>query len=286
MLSIFFTLLSVFILLWILSYIKYHGCIGGLGDKNYKLHKILPAGLIVLAIFKKKYTTHYDRKLLTEVSELYGVQDSLFRLKLHLAEKFVILYLTILFCSLIGVLSKPDSSYAFFCVLLAGCAIYFPDRELFNKVNRKRMAIRMDFPDFVNKLALLVNAGMTVQSAWEKAALGTEKTAPLYRELNTAMQDIKAGKPEYRAYEEFAKRCRTPEITRFISVILQNIRKGNSELVPILRVFSAECWEMRKNTARRYGEEASVKLLLPMILMFLAILLIVGMPAVISLRGI
>jgi tight adherence protein C len=171
-------------------------------------------------------------------------------------------------------------------VLLALGAAYLPDRELMNKVKKRRAAIQKDFPDFINKLALLINAGLTVQKAWEKAALCPSRNSPLYKELNTAVLDIKAGKPEHRAYEEFAKRCRTPEITRFVSVMLQNIRKGNSELVPILRVFSAECWEMRKNNARRYGEEASTRMLLPMMLMFLAVLLIVGMPAVLSLRGI
>lgn len=60
----------------------------------------------------------------------------------------------------------------------------------------------------------------------------------------------------------------------------------SAELVPLLRVFAMECWELRKNTARRLGEEASTKMLLPLMLMFLAILLIVGTPAVLALRNI
>jgi tight adherence protein C len=42
---------------------------------------------------------------------------------------------------------------------------------------------------------------------------------------------------------------------------------------------------MRKNAAKRIGEEASTKLLLPMMLMFIAILLIVALPAVLAMRG-
>jgi tight adherence protein C len=138
----------------------------------------------------------------------------------------------------------------------------------------------------VNKLTLLINAGMTVSKAWEKTTVESGKSTPLYAELNCMLQDIRAGMPEHKAYEEFAKRCRVPVITRFISVILQNIRKGNAELVPILRVFAAECWELRKNTARKYGEEASTRMLLPMMLMFIAILIIVAMPAVLALKSI
>jgi len=41
------------------------------------------------------------------------------------------------------------------------------DRELSGKVNRRRLSIQLDFPDFLNKVILLVNAGMTVSRAWE-----------------------------------------------------------------------------------------------------------------------
>ena len=149
-----------------------------------------------------------------------------------------------------------------------------------------RQAIQLEFPDFVNKLTLLVNAGLTVTKAWEKAAMDSRRQTPLYRELCTAVQAVRSGISEYKAYQEFAKRCHVPAVTRFVTVVLQNIRKGNSELVPVLRLLADECWEMRKNAARKLGEEASTRLLLPMMLMFIAILLIVGMPAVLALRNI
>jgi tight adherence protein C len=127
---------------------------------------------------------------------------------------------------------------------------------------------------------------MTVSKAWEKIITDNKKDSALYEELSMVLKDIGSGKPEQAAYEDFAKRCRVPEITRFISVILQNQRKGNSELVSVLRVFANECWELRKNTAKRLGEEASTKMLLPIMLMFFAILLIVITPAVIAMTGI
>ncbi len=56
-------------------------------------------------------------------------------------------------------------------------------------------------------------------------------------------------------------------------------------MVPVLRLQANECWLMRKNTAQRLGEEASTKLLLPMMLMLIAILLIVAAPAILALRN-
>lgn len=74
-------------------------------------------------------------------------------------------------------------------------------------------------------------------------------------------------------------------ISRFITVILQNMRKGNAEMVAVLRLQANECWDLRKHTAKRLGEEASTKLLLPLMLMFLAILIIVGTPALLALNN-
>jgi tight adherence protein C len=125
-----------------------------------------------------------------------------------------------------------------------------------------------------------------VPRAWEKISADNRKDRPLYNELAAVISDIRAGKPEIKAYEDFAKRCRSQEVTRFISVIIQNMKKGNSELVSILRVMANECWETRKNITRKLGEEASTKMILPLMLMFGAILLIVATPAVLALQGI
>ena len=121
--------------------------------------------------------------------------------------------------------------------------------------------------------------------AWEKVARENKKNTYLYRELRRSLIEIEAGKTHFRSYEDFARRCRTPEINKFVTVVLQNMRKGNDELVAVLTVQAAECWEMRKHAARRLGEEASTKLLFPLILMFIAILIIVGTPAVLAMKG-
>jgi len=42
---------------------------------------------------------------------------------------------------------------------------------------------------------------------------------------------------------------------------------------------------MRKHAAKRLGEEASTKMLFPMMLMFIAVILIVATPAVLTLTG-
>ena len=50
-----------------------------------------------------------------------------------------------------------------------------------------------------------------------------------------------------------------------------------------LKRLGVECWDMRKNVARQMGEAASSKLMLPLMIMFIAIIMICMMPALMEL---
>jgi tight adherence protein C len=285
-----FIILTVYIMilavLYLISYKRYSEIVGSLDKKEFPIKWFLPAGLYILDTFKYSYNTGYDRKLLMAVAELYGHKRAVNMLRIHWGCKISLMLLAMAFSLFVGTMTEPDAGFFVFCILLQAGIVVFSDRDLTAKVRKRRQSIQMDFPDFVNKLTLLVNAGMTISRAWERAALDTNRQTPLYIELRTAVIDIKSGVPEHKAFEEFAQRCHVPVITRFVSVVLQNMRKGNDELVPVFRLFASECWEMRKSAAKKLGEEASTKLLFPMMLMLTAILLIVGMPAVLALRNI
>lgn len=277
---------TAMVVLHFTSAARYADTVSSLDKKEFPLKDLLPAGLMITDTFKCNWSSGYDRKLMMAVTELYGYRRAMDMLRVHWGQKISLMLSAVLFEIVVGAFTVFDGGYIFFCIFLLAAVFIFSDRDLYEKVKKRRQAILLEFPDFVNKLTLLVNAGMTVSRAWEKAVAESDRQTPLYRELRAAMQDIRSGVPEHKAYEEFAKRCHIPSVTRFVSVILQNIRKGNSELVPVLRLLSNECWELRKNAAKKIGEEASTKLLVPMMLMFIAILLIVGMPAVLALRNI
>lgn len=269
----------------VLSSGKYKSYAQLLDKKEYPAWQFIHMGLFILELSGHAFNTTYDRWLLSQITELWGSKDSRSRLRLHWAGKLVYTVASVLAVLFVGCFSRIDGAYLLFSAGVAGGAFILPDRGLSSKVRTRRRLIQADFPGFLTKLALLINAGMTVTRAWEKVAVEGNSERPLYKELESSVKEIKSGCPEHRAYEYFARRCRLPEITRTISVLLQNLRKGNSELVSILRVLSSECWEVRKSTARKLGEEASTRMLLPLVLMFLAILLIVATPAVIALRG-
>lgn len=257
-----------------------------INKREYPLKNFLPLGFYLLRISRYGYRTRYDRRLSDKFAFLQDPKSVAFYLQVHWANKIVYALLGLMLAGfLVAAAGKPDQFSAVFAFLLSLGMFFLPDYELNKRVKKKQLLIRLDFPDFLNKLVLLINGGMIVAKAWEKVARDGRNT-PLYEELRRTALAIQAGQPVLSSYEEFARRCRTPEVSRFITVLLQNMRKGNSELAPVLIVQADECWQMRKDAAKRLGEEASTKLLLPMMLMFLAILLIVAAPAVMSLQGI
>lgn len=286
MFAIFLTVTAFIGILLLLSSKRYKEYIEPLDSNEYKLRALIPAGLFIIDAIKYGYSTKYDRKLMAKIIEIYGAKYSHYYLNIHWANKLAYIMLTAFFLSLFGLSSKPDAGYGVFSLIVLVAVAFVSDNDLNEKIKKRRTSMQLDFPDFLNKLTLLINAGMTVTRAWEKIATGNKKEGVLYEELSITVADIRAGKSEIAAYEDFAKRCRIPEITKFVSVILQNMKKGNNEMVSILRLQASECWEMRKRTAMRLGEEASTKMLFPMMIMFLALLIVVIAPAIFAMQGI
>jgi len=279
-------ILFIFTSLYLLSMKKYDEYIAPLDKKTFPSKDLLPMGFLIMDLIGYKYNTKYDHKLLMKVAEISGHKFGMYYLKVHWANKLVYLLLGTLAAGIFGIAMSPGPIFMLYLTGFLGVIFYFSDSELDEKIKKRHLKIQLDFPEFLNKMVLLINAGMTVQAAWEKIVDDRHQDSPLYLELEQVVIDVRAGKPEINAYEDFAKRCRMQEVSKFISAIAQNLRKGNSELVSILRLQANECWEMRKHAARRFGEEAGTKLLFPMMIMFIAILIIVSLPAILALQGI
>jgi tight adherence protein C len=138
----------------------------------------------------------------------------------------------------------------------------------------------MELPEFLNKLILLVNAGETVQKALLRCVKQkNDEDNALYKQLRVVAAELENGYSFHQSIEEFSKRCGVQEATIFSTTLLLNYNKGGQEFVMSLREISRDLWEKRKNTTKTLGEQASSKMLFPMMFIFLVIMVIVGYPA-------
>ena len=84
--------------------------------------------------------------------------------------------------------------------------------------------------------------------------------------------------------ENFGRRCDVQVYIRLGALLSQNLRKGTKGLTELLKLESIQAFEERKAQAKRLGEEAGTKLLLPMFLMLAVVLVIVIVPAFLTLQ--
>ena len=107
---------------------------------------------------------------------------------------------------------------------------------------------------------------------------------PVYEEMLITLREMQGGVSEAEAYERFGKRCGTSTYLKFSTLLSQNLRKGSKGISDILRMEAIQSYENRKNTAKRLGEEAGTKLLVPMLGMLAVVFIMVMVPAFLSMQ--
>ena len=154
----------------------------------------------------------------------------------------------------------------------------------------KERQMMLDYPEIMNKLTLLIGAGMTVKKAWVKIVQDYEKQKDrlgiryAYEEMAAACREMQSGVAEIESYERFGKRCGMNAYRKLASLLEQNLRKGTKGLTALLGTESEQAFEERKASAKRRGEEAGTKLLAPMFFMLAMVLVIVIIPAFLSIQ--
>ena len=147
--------------------------IDALDEKKFKTKNYLSIGLYlnehvdILKFMPKMFYEplyRYTNSVSMKVKELYGVRYFDFYSNIHNGSKWLMAVLgavaMIVFAG-INCINNEQTS-AIVCVVLSpilalGLAI-LQDKELDSKIEDRRTAIMIEFPEFINKLLLLVNA--------------------------------------------------------------------------------------------------------------------------------
>lgn len=74
----------------------------------------------------------------------------------------------------------------------------------------------------------------------------------------------------------------TAGYTRLAALLAQNLSKGSANLTSMLQAEAADAFEERKHTARKLGEKAGTKMLVPMMMLLGIVMVIITVPALTS----
>jgi hypothetical protein len=189
---------------------------------------------------------------------------------------------------------KKEDRWYYFLLIGVGVSVFlvYHSRE---KVKQKERARReeliRDYPGMISKFTMLLQTGVTVKQAWEKIVEHYERQRDelgvhvVYEEMGKTLREIQSGVAEAESYERFGKRCGVTVYLKFGALLSQNLRKGSRGISELLRMEAIQSFEDRKSTAKRLGEEAGTKLLLPMLGMLAVVFIMVMVPAFFSLQG-
>ena len=148
-----------------------------------------------------------------------------------------------------------------------------------NKVTEREKQLKLAYPEMVEKFVLLINAGLPVKNAWIRVAetrkTKNDKVDYLTEEMLLTKNQMDNGISEEKAYEMFGRRIGILTYMKFSTLLVQNLKKGTANLINILEYESADIFNERKENAKILGEEASTKLLVPMVLMMTIIFAII-----------
>jgi CO dehydrogenase/acetyl-CoA synthase alpha subunit len=104
----------------------------------------------------------------------------------------------------------------------------------------------------------------------------------VYEEIVMICYELQSGKSETEAYDHLGRRCQVQAYMKLSALLSQNIRKGSNDLQQMLRREADNAFAERKNMARKLGEEAGTKLLLPMMMMLCIVMVLIMIPAYFS----
>ncbi len=187
----------------------------------------------------------------------------------------------------VAVLWQEERSYRWAMILLLGIVLAVglelqQRQQEKEKEQQRKEQLLWEYPQMVNQVSVLLDGGMPMRRVWERmlSAEGAKKKEALYlEEMQLTFREMREGRGEREAYERFGNRIGLLPYRRFSSILSQNLSKGTRNLQELLRQEAQEALEMRRNQARKRGEEAGTKLLFPMLVMLVLILIVLLLPA-------
>lgn len=272
-------LATIIVLLFIVAVIKGKKSdymIDNLEDGSFQLKELYAVGFAWSEMIPKlSYGSNISDKIKMSVQMLYDKKYSEYYTRLYLAKMVTFAHLIIAVFAILGAMISGGLGVFLIIVGIAAGILLAKSimEEPAKKVKERADDCVIEFPNLVTKLALLLNAGITLREAWFKAANNTKGT--LREMMIRSCNMMENGASDIEAITDFGNSSGSEEMRKFSMSVIQSIEKGNAELSNVMMQQSAELWELKKQKLLQMGERAATKLIIPISLMFLGVILVV-----------
>ena len=167
-------------------------------------------------------------------------------------------------------------------LIAAAIGLYLPNIFVRAKSDRRQREIINAFPDALDLMLVCVEAGLALESAFDRVGKEMTLTHPLLAEqLGTVVLELRAGRSREDALRRLADRTGTDEIRAFATLLIQSTSLGTS-IAQTLRVYASEMRERRRMRAEEKAHRLPVLLSIPLVSCMLPVMIgVLMLPAVI-----
>jgi tight adherence protein C len=165
-------------------------------------------------------------------------------------------------------------------LLIAGTAmgLLLPYLQITSAAADRMKNVNRRLPYAIDLLALAMGAGLDFPGAVKQV---TDKSGdpeqPVVEEFTLILQSLQLGRTRTQALQEFAARVPTDAVAEFVGAVVQAEMRGNP-VVDVLRIQAEVSRRKRSVNAEEAASKAGVAMVGPLVLVFIAILVLIVAP--------
>jgi tight adherence protein C len=160
---------------------------------------------------------------------------------------------------------------------LAAAGLYLPNIYVDHRATKRREDMLNGFPDALDLMLVCVEAGLGIDACFGRVG---REIAVSHQQLSAQFLmvglELRAGRSREDALRALAKRAGLPEITAFVTLLVQAQRLGSS-IGQALKIYSIEMRESRRMRAEEKAHRLPVLISIPLVVFMLPTMLSVLM---------
>lgn len=169
-------------------------------------------------------------------------------------------------------------------LLLAPMGLILPELHLRRKIAARRKAFLRDFPEVLDLLAAVAEAGLSFDAALQRVA--TKFPPPVGTEFSQVVRDLQVGFTREEALARMTMRMPIDETRTFIRGVIQGEQRGVG-VAQTLRVLADDIAQKAYQRKEEAGGKLTIKIILASIfLLFPAFGLVLGAAMFVSFTGV
>jgi tight adherence protein C len=172
-------------------------------------------------------------------------------------------------------------------LIAAGAGTYFPFLSLRGAITDRLIEIDRRLPYTIDLLVLSMRAGLDFMSALDRVvSRGQEQNPddPMIQELGVVLQEMRVGTAKTDALLNLCERVDSDYLNSMVGAIIQSEKRG-SPLARVLEIQVDTIRNKRTQKVEKQASEAAVKILMPLMFIFGAVIVVVIGAMILKVQG-